>query len=635
VADTSITYNVFAKFHGDEGKMSKFGKTAAVVGAAVGALAVKFGVNSVHAYSEAQASQDKLAFALAKFPQLADTNIDRLGALNTAMAQKTKFDDDSIASGQAVLGQFVTNGAQLERLTPLLLDYAAKTGKDLPSAAAALGKASLGNTRALKELGINYKATGDQATDMANITSEMSQKVGGFAEKEGKSAAGQAAILQNQFGELEESVGAKLVPVLIKLAGVLLEVIGFVQRNSGVLGPLAAIVGTVALGIWAMTVAQGALNAVMALNPIALVVIAIAALAAGFIYAYKHSETFRNIVNGVMHAVQVGVGNGVAFIIDAFHGWLNMWLTVADAMISGAAKALGWIPGLGGKLRKANDAFDSWRAGLDATMDGLAASARGWGDNVATGLANGISASSYKAVAAAGTMANKVNAMANDQFKNHSPSKVAFQIGMFFSEGLALGIKGGATKAIEAVTSLTTKVIAKLQELRSKAASIRDSAAGAVRGMFNFGDIGAEGASPVAQFAAGATQAGAFAGATSTIAGNGLDPRIVAQAVGTGNLGVVQALAALDPASVSSVNRDFALAQKFAAQVGQTVLSTTPLPAQIAREEAMLTELRALKDALKNHKTVVDLEINGKKFAHAVARDIRDELDAMLSRRGE
>ena len=44
--------------------------------------------------------------------------------------------------------QFGLTGKQIEDLLPLVADYAAKTGKDLPDAATTLGKALLGNTRA-------------------------------------------------------------------------------------------------------------------------------------------------------------------------------------------------------------------------------------------------------------------------------------------------------------------------------------------------------------------------------------------------------------------------------------------------------------------------------------------------------
>lgn len=53
----------------------------------------------------------------------------------------------------------------------------------------------------------------------------------------------------------------------------------------------------------AWTAVQWALNAAMSANPIGLVVVAIAALVAGLVIAYKKSETFRNIVDKALKAV--------------------------------------------------------------------------------------------------------------------------------------------------------------------------------------------------------------------------------------------------------------------------------------------------------------------------------------------
>ena len=53
-----------------------------------------------------------------------------------------------------------------------------------------------------------------------------------------------------------------------------------------------------------MAVAQRVLNAAMRANPIGLVITAIGLLVTAFIYAYKKSETFRNIVNGALGAVR-------------------------------------------------------------------------------------------------------------------------------------------------------------------------------------------------------------------------------------------------------------------------------------------------------------------------------------------
>lgn len=57
----------------------------------------------------------------------------------------------------------------------------------------------------------------------------------------------------------------------------------------------------------AFAVVQGILDAVLAANPIVLVVIALVALAAAFVYAYKHSQAFRNILDKVFTFIKSAV----------------------------------------------------------------------------------------------------------------------------------------------------------------------------------------------------------------------------------------------------------------------------------------------------------------------------------------
>lgn len=61
--------------------------------------------------------------------------------------------------------------------------------------------------------------------------------------------------------------------------------------------------GIVRAGTLAWTGAQWLLNAAMTANPIGLVILAIVALVAIIVIAWKHSETFRNIVTGAFHWV--------------------------------------------------------------------------------------------------------------------------------------------------------------------------------------------------------------------------------------------------------------------------------------------------------------------------------------------
>lgn len=69
------------------------------------------------------------------------------------------------------------------------------------------------------------------------------------------------------------------------------------------MGTMVAIQRGAAIASNAWAVAQWALNAAMSANPIGLIVVAIAALVAGLVLAYKRSETFRNIVHGALSAV--------------------------------------------------------------------------------------------------------------------------------------------------------------------------------------------------------------------------------------------------------------------------------------------------------------------------------------------
>lgn len=94
--------------------------------------------------------------------------------------------------------------------------------------------------------------------------------------------------------------------------------------------------------IWA--VAQWALNAALSANPIGLIVIAIAALIAGIIYAYNNFEGFRKVVDTVWQAVKTAAlwiwEKGLK---PAFEGIKIALAWVGEALTS----AKGWFLGLG------------------------------------------------------------------------------------------------------------------------------------------------------------------------------------------------------------------------------------------------------------------------------------------------
>lgn len=341
----------------------------AAAGAVVAALG-KFATDSVQAYADAESKQRVLEDAYARFPAVASVSIEALRDQAAALQAVTGADGDAINAAQGLVAQYGLTGEQVQALTPLMVDYAAKTGKDVTAAAEDLGKAMLGQGRSLKEVGIDFQDTGSVAGNFEQIMAGLSSRVGGFAANEGASAEGQLNILKESFGDLQEEVGSRLMPVLSDLTSWALDAVGWMSEHSSILIPLAAGIGVVAAAVLVWTAAQAAWNAVAAANPIGLVIAGVLALAAALVVAYQQSETFRNVVQGALDALYTAWqwlwNNGIAPVIRFI---LNGFATITEA-IANMLAALGNIPG----FEWARDAADKMR--------GAASQARAMADGI-------------------------------------------------------------------------------------------------------------------------------------------------------------------------------------------------------------------------------------------------------------
>lgn len=410
MADLSLKYLLFGEDRSASKTVEKVGDTAnkasskfkagfALAGAAAGVAVGKFAMDSVAAYKDSEKSQQELAFAFEKFPKLADTNMASLQGLNAALAKKTIHDDDAMASGQAVLAQFGLTGKQLKGTTPLLLDYASKMGKDLPSAATDVGKALGGNAKALKNIGISYKSTGDKTKDYENVTKLMAAKVGGFAEKEAQTAAGKTKILGNQFGELQETVGSKLVPGLGKLTDIGLKVVAWISDNqtkaiilAGGLGALAAVIGVVTVATKLMAVASNAavvasniaagaskvwaaaqwlVNVAMIANPIGLIIAAVVALVAIIVLIATKTTWFQTIWKAMTTGIGVAwqwLWNSVLQPVIQFilNGFAGLTRTIGNVLVAlGNLPGFGWAKTAGEKMLGAADSASKLAANIN------------------------------------------------------------------------------------------------------------------------------------------------------------------------------------------------------------------------------------------------------------------------------
>jgi len=318
-------------------------KAAVPAGLALAALGAA-AISCAKAAAEDEAAQVKLAGVLERTAGASDAAVKSTEDYITKLSLATGVADDELRPAMAKLATATGSVTQAQQGLATALDVSAATGKSVDQVSKALAKAYAGNGSALAKLipGIDEAAV--KSGDFAKINKELTRLTGGAAAEAANTAAGQYKIFQLTLQETQEEIGMALLPVLKQLAPILVQAAGFVKDNSDVLVKFAAGIAAVAgavvaingiLSAWtallqvfkiaqaAATVAQIAFNIAVSSNPIGLIIIAIAALVAGLILAYRESETFRRIVDTLWSAIKTG-------ITTALEPFINNWDSIKE-----------------------------------------------------------------------------------------------------------------------------------------------------------------------------------------------------------------------------------------------------------------------------------------------------------------
>lgn len=297
------------------------------------------------------------------------------------------------------------------------------------------------------------------------------------------------------------------IPVVV---GALGSMAGFVSRNGEAFKTLAIIVGvatgalvaykvaTVAMAaaqaVWTMLTnalfvvrnAQLALNVAMSLNPIGVVITLVAALVVGLIVAYRHSETFRNIVNTAFAVVKGAAQSCLNWItgtgIPAFRSALNAVMPVVRAVATLVSVQFNLIKGyittvasvandivhgrwssawntaktavsnLASAVRTALGKIPGYLSSAAATAGSMAP---GIGIAIARGIANGLGSLAGWLRSKVTDLAGSLVSAATSRLHINSPSKVFRDIvGRAIPEGIADGIDRHAGLAHASVSGL-------------------------------------------------------------------------------------------------------------------------------------------------------------------------------------
>ena len=339
--------------------------TAAVAG--LGAALFDAGKGAL----EDAAAQDVLAAAIKRNTAATDMQIQANEDWISTQGKLLGVTDDELRPAIAKLATQTGDLKKAQEGASLAMDIAAATGKPLSAVTDALAKAYGGNTKALAKLDPKLKGLIADGLDAEGAMSVLADTFGGAASTKANTAAGQFQRLQVSLAETKESIGAALLPAVNAVLPYLTKFGNWASDNTGLFLTIAGVIGGIAAAVlivngaiaaWtaittAATVVQAAFNAVLALNPITLIVIGIIALVAALVIAYKKFEGFRNIVDSVFKFIGNAVSGSIELIKSYFTGVLGFYKAMFNGIASLWNNTFGklsfripsFVPGIGGK----------------------------------------------------------------------------------------------------------------------------------------------------------------------------------------------------------------------------------------------------------------------------------------------
>jgi len=345
-------------------------KAALPAAAAVGALAVALG-DATKAAIEDDAAQQELARQLTATTGANAAQIASVEGWISAQGKLLGITDDELRPALAGLVRATGSVSEAQKLATAAMDLAAQKGVPLASVTKTLERAYGGNLKALAKLAPEYRQMIEDGASFEDVMYAIGTATGGAATTAANTAQGQFKRLSISLQETKESIGAALMPAIQAVLPVLSSLANFAAENSTAFLAVAGVIGTLAGVILAYnaylklqaaytiaaTVATAAFNLVMSANPISLVVIAIAALIAGLVLAYKKFEGFRNIIDSVFSVINGVVQSSLGVIKSYFSALLGFYKGIFNGIASLWNNTIGklsfkvpsWVPGLGGK----------------------------------------------------------------------------------------------------------------------------------------------------------------------------------------------------------------------------------------------------------------------------------------------
>jgi len=196
----------------------KSAKAFGVAALAAAAFAVKIGKDAVEAAVADQKSQALLANSLRNTVGATDDAIAGVERHITALQKQFSVADDELRPAFGRLAAAFNSTTAAQEAMQIALNVSAFASVDLATASDAIIKASQGQYKAITKLVPGIGAATLATKDFGKITDKVSKLTGGAAATRAETLEGKMMGLKLAFGEVMETLGYALLPVMEKFA---------------------------------------------------------------------------------------------------------------------------------------------------------------------------------------------------------------------------------------------------------------------------------------------------------------------------------------------------------------------------------------------------------------------------------
>lgn len=196
----------------------KSAKAFGIAAAASAAFAIKIGKDAVQAAIADQKSQALLATSLRNTTGATDDAISGVEAHITSLQKQFSVVDDDLRPAMARLSAATGSITAAQSLMDTALNVSAASGADLATSVGAIIKATSGQFKALKTLVPSLSTATIKSKDFGKALEEVNKATSGAAATRAGTLEYRLAGLKIAFGEILETLGYALLPIMERFA---------------------------------------------------------------------------------------------------------------------------------------------------------------------------------------------------------------------------------------------------------------------------------------------------------------------------------------------------------------------------------------------------------------------------------